>query len=239
MKSQPVINVLRRNYRLFHPVVPFDPTRDKLIALDFTERNHELTEELFNDTDLFSSYIGNKLKQFDAKYGIGGYGELRGVYNRSKIFDAEKPGDEPRRLHLGVDIWGKAGTPVHAFLGGMIHSFAFNNHYGDYGATMILLHQLDAISFYTLYGHISLKDIEKLVAGQYVNHGQIIAHFGEKEENGHWPPHLHFQVIQDLELNEGDYPGVCKYSERDKYLANCPDPDSILQLNRYLETKPV
>ena len=38
---------------------------------------------------------------------------------------------------------------------------------------MILLHQLDAISFYTLYGHISLKDIEKLVAGQYVNHGLI------------------------------------------------------------------
>ena len=239
MKSQPVINVLRRNYRLFHPVVPFDPTREKLIALDFTEKNQELTEELFNDTDLFSSYISNKLKQFNAKYGIGGYDELRGVYNRSKIFDAEKPGDEPRRLHLGVDIWGKAGIPVHAFLGGMIHSFAFNNHYGDYGATMILLHQLDGLSFYTLYGHICLKDIEKLVAGQYVNHGQIIAHFGEKEENGHWPPHLHFQVIQDLELNEGDYPGVCKYSEREKYLANCPDPDSILQLNRYLETKPV
>src|SRR4030095_6401506 len=121
----------------------------------------------------------------------------------------------------------------------MIHSFAFNNHYGDYGATMILLHQLDGLSFYTLCGHITLKDIERLVAGQYVNHGQIIAHFGEKEENGHWPPHLHFQVIQDLELNEGDYPGVCKYSEKAKYLANCPDPDSILQLNKYLATKPV
>src|SRR4030095_2692510 len=118
MKSQPVINVLRRNFRLFHPVVPFDPGREKLIGLDFTESNHELTEEIFNDTDLFTSYISDKLNKFNAKYGIGGYDELRGVYNRSKIFDAEKPGDEPRRLHLGVDIWGKAGTPVHAFLRG-------------------------------------------------------------------------------------------------------------------------
>ena len=54
-------------------------------------------------------------------------------------------------------------------------------------------------------------------------------------ENGHWPPHLHFQIILDMQLKEGDYPGVCKYSEREKYLANCPDPDLILQLNQYIK----
>jgi hypothetical protein len=35
-------------------------------------------------------------------------------------------------------------------------------------------------------------------------------------------------------IKEGDYPGVCKYSEREKYLENCPDPDLILQMNRYI-----
>ena len=58
--------------------------------------------------------------------------------------------------------------------------------------------------------------------------GQLIAHFGEPHENGHWPPHLHFQLIIDMEGNKGDYQGVCKFSERDKYLANCPDPGLIL-----------
>jgi murein DD-endopeptidase MepM/ murein hydrolase activator NlpD len=117
---------------------------------------------------------------------------------------------EPRRLHLGIDIWAETGTPVHAFMGGMVHSFAFNNNFGDYGATLILLHQLDGIAFYSLYGHISLNDINTIQAGEYVSRGEKIAHFGGPAENGNWPPHLHFQVIYDIELNKGDYPwGVC------------------------------
>ncbi|HYF31876.1 MAG TPA: peptidoglycan DD-metalloendopeptidase family protein [Chitinophagaceae bacterium] len=150
-----------------------------------------------------------------------------------KLYSLETP--EPRRLHLGIDVWGPAGTPIFAAMGGMIHSFAFNNHFGDYGATLILLHQLDGFPFYTLYGHLCLKDIEHVSTGQYVNRGQRIAHFGLPHENGHWPPHLHFQLILDLGLYDGDYPGVCKYSEREYYLNNCPDPDIILRMNRYLD----
>jgi murein DD-endopeptidase MepM/ murein hydrolase activator NlpD len=119
-------------------------------------------------------------------------------------------------------------------MGGMIHSYAFNNQFGDYGATLITSHQLDGVSFYTLYGHLSLRDIENISSGQYITRGETIGHFGEPPENGHWPPHLHFQIIIDLELREGDYPGVCRYSEREKYLSNCPDPDLILNMNRFL-----
>lgn len=143
---------------------------------------------------------------------------------------------EPRRLHLGTDIWGLAGTPIYAPLGGMIHSFAFNDNFGDYGATLILLHQLDGLPFYTLYGHLSLRDIAHISEGQYVNRGQEIAHFGPPQENGYWPPHLHFQIIYNIGLYDGDYPGVCRYSERERYLTNCPNPDVMLQLNRYIKS---
>ena len=51
------------------------------------------------------------------------------------------PDDEPRRLHLGVDIWADAGTPVYVPLDGRIHSFRDNNHFGDYGPTVILQHR--------------------------------------------------------------------------------------------------
>lgn len=230
-------NTIRKYQSTFHPVVQVDPAKDKLLLLDFTEKNTALTSDIISDTASFSAYIDRKLRAANCWLGIGGYNEHRTVYNRSQLFDASQPGEEPRRLHIGVDIWGPAGTPVYAFMGGMVHSFAFNDHYGDYGATMILLHQLDGLAFYTLYGHVSLQDIQKLSSGQYISIGQKIAHVGAPAENGHWPPHLHFQVILDMELKEGDYPGVCKYSEREKYLSNCPDPDLILQLMRYAKSE--
>jgi murein DD-endopeptidase MepM/ murein hydrolase activator NlpD len=228
-------NTIRKYQHTFHPVVLFDPAKDKLLPLDFTEKNTELGGDIIDDTDRFAAWIDNKLKAAHAVFGIGGYNEHRTVYNRSQLFDGARPGEEPRRLHIGIDIWGAADTPVHAFMGGMVHSLAFNDRYGDYGATLVLLHQLDGMPFYTLYGHVSLRDIQGLSSGQYVSIGQKIAHFGTPAENGHWPPHLHLQVILNMELKEGDYPGVCKYSEREKYLANCPDPDIILQLNRYIQ----
>jgi hypothetical protein len=54
-------------------------------------------------------------------------------------------------------------------------------------------------------------------------------------ENGNWPSHLHVQLIIDMEGWEGDYPGVCKFSEKERWLANCPDPDLMLNLNKYIQ----
>ncbi len=227
-------NIFTRNQASFFPVINFDPKKDKLLQLDFTQHNSELTSDIIENTSLFSAYINNKLRKAHCNLGIGGYGENRTVYSRSRMFDAINSFEEPRRLHLGTDIWAPAGTAVFAPIGGMVHGFAFNDHFGDYGATMILLHQLDGFPFYTLYGHISLRDISMLREGQYIIRGAEIAHFGEPHENGHWPPHLHFQIIFDIGVNEGDYPGVCKFSEREKYMNNCPDPDLILRMNRFI-----
>jgi peptidoglycan LD-endopeptidase LytH len=218
----------------FHPVVPFDAGREKLVAFDFTEQNKALTADIIDNTDKFCVYIEGQLKKANAKFGIGGYGEHRTIYNRSRVFDAPNPGEEPRRLHLGTDIWGEPGTPVYAFMDSTIHSFAFNDQYGDYGATLVLHHTLDGFGFYTLYGHLSLADVQSIKNGAVIKKGKCMAHFGKPHENGHWPPHLHFQVILHMEGKTGDYNGVCKYSEKEKYLAKCPDPDVILQLNQYI-----
>ena len=234
MLKHPVLySSLKKYQNTFHAVVPFDANKNKLIQLDFTSTNNELSNEILSDLNLFKNYINQKIKSSNALYGIGGYNEYRTIYSISEVFDAAKPGEEPRRLHLGTDIWGNAGTPVFAFMGGMVHSFAFNNVQGDYGATLRLLHQLDGIAFYSLYGHISLKDISNIKPGEYVVRGQEIAHIGEPTENGNWPPHLHFQLIHDIEMKKGDYPGVCAYSQKEKYLNNCPDPDLVLNMMQY------
>ena len=224
---------LLRNRHSFHPLVSFDPQQDKLIKLDFSAGQTEQDPAIFSSTEVFSKWVDDKLKENGAIYGVGGYGELRSIYGLSNVFDAAVEGEEPRRFHIGMDIWGKSGTPVFAPLGGMVHSFAFNDRKGDYGATIILLHQLDGIPFYSLYGHLSFRDLS-ISEGNYVNRGQEFAHFGDVHENGHWPPHLHLQLIFDIQMKQGDYPGVCKYSEREKYLANCPDPDFLANLNQFV-----
>lgn len=216
-----------------HPVVLFNPVTDRLLSLDFTERNPELAG-LLQDTQGFISWVNQKLKAAGARYGIGGYGEHRTVYSSSAVFDPELPGEEPRRLHLGTDIWGRPHTAVMAPLDGIVHSFGFHNRLGDYGATIILSHALDELHFYTLYGHLSLNSLKNLQEGEHIEAGQVFAEFGIPSENGQWPPHLHFQLICDLRGYKGDYPGVCKFSEKEQWLANSPDPDCLLRLNRYL-----
>ena len=119
---------------------------------------------------------------------------------------------------MGIDIWGAENTKIFAPLGGMVYGFAYNGEDGDYGATIILQHQLDMVSFYTLYGHLSLKDIAPLRKGMVITRGECFAHFGNVKENGNWPPHLHFQIIEDIGFHESDYPGVCRASEKEKYL---------------------
>lgn len=223
-------SVLEKNRQQFHSVVDFNKATDKLLSLDFTAANKELTTELIADTAIFSQYINNKLAAANATHGIGGYNEDRVLYQRSKHFD----GAAPRTVHLGIDIWAAADTKVYVPVGGTVHSFAFNNNFSDYGATIILQHQLDTIVFFTLYGHLSLRDITPLQKGKYISRGEVLAHFGPPAENGDWPPHLHFQIIDDIRLNEGDYPGVCTKSEREKYLSNCPDPDLVLNMMSYV-----
>ena len=115
-------------------------------------------------------------------------------------------------------------------LDGIVHSFAFNNNDSDYGATIILTHNLDGVGFHTLYGHLSLNSLKNLYEGQKVTSGEVIAEFGMRFENGNWPPHLHFQLIADMQGWKGDYPGVCRFSERMQWLTNCPDPNIILKM---------
>jgi murein DD-endopeptidase MepM/ murein hydrolase activator NlpD len=222
--------LLNRNSTGFHAVVPFDPAKDRLYLFDFTEHNTILNVDDIADTERFAAYINRTLREHGARYGFGGYGEHRTLYARSRHFDSDLA-VEPRRLHLGIDIWGPAGTKVMAPLDGIVHSFAFNNNDSDYGATLILTHQLGGVPFHTLYGHLSLNSLKNLYEGKNISGGEVIAEFGMRFENGNWPPHLHFQVIADMQGWKGDYPGVCKYSERRQWLDNCPDPDMILQLN--------
>jgi murein DD-endopeptidase MepM/ murein hydrolase activator NlpD len=233
MKKMELVQLLKAHAAEFVPVVPFDPAIDKLAHMDMTISNKKLSPEMLNDIHAFNEFITLELKIKSARYGIGGYAEHRTIYSGSPVFDAASPDDEPRRFHLGIDIWGQPLTPVITPINGIVHSFGNNDNFGDYGATIILVHNIEGTSFYTLYGHLSLNSIKNIREGDRFNKGDVLGEFGIPSENGHWPPHLHFQVINNIGAWQGDYPGVCKFSEREAWLANCPDPDLILQLEQF------
>lgn len=203
-----------------HPVVKFKEYE----TLDLSKRNLELAEVDLNDESSFTDYIFGLLKQSGKSTGIGGYGEERSLYSRSDLFE----GEEPRTIHLGIDVWSAAGTEVYAPIDGIVHSHANRNVHGDYGPVIILEHAVKDTIFYTLYGHLSISSLDELYIGKKFSGGDKLAKMGRYEENFHWPPHLHFQVIHDLQGFSGDFPGVAKQSERETYLSNCPDPSIFI-----------
>ncbi len=225
-QSQKLYNYLDSNPSKVSPIVDFDPQNDKLLEFDFTSNNKELKPQTVADTYQFSLWINDELSKQKARYGIGGYNEHRTLYARSSHFNTF---EEPRRLHLGTDIWGPAGTRVYAPLQGKVHSLKFNDNFGDYGATIVLEHNLDGLIVHSLYGHLNLASLHNLKIGQEIKPGQYFTQFGIPTENGHWPPHLHFQLIFDMGNFKGDYPGVCRFTQRDIFLQNCPDPMSVLK----------
>jgi len=157
----------------------------------------------------------------------GGYGEDRSTYTQP-LFAPE--GEEPRTVHLGIDIFAPAGADVFTPLSGRVHSSRINDNPGDYGPTIILEHDIPGGKFHTLYGHLARASLQGLKPGSAFMAGEPFAQLGTRRENGCWPPHLHFQVILDIGDKRGDYPGVAKRSERDHWLARCPDPRPLLGL---------
>jgi len=207
------------------PVIPFDLTGGNLIVFDFTEANRELAHLDINDVSGFTEYLFESISGAEIPVGIGRYDEDRVLYRHSPLFDGTA---ERRSVHLGIDLFVVEGTEVMTPLLGTVHSAADNAGLGNYGPTVILRHELEGIEFHTLYGHLSRRSIEELGPGARLEAGDPVGEVGDLQENGSWPPHLHFQIITDSVEGVVDYPGVAAPSDLDRYLELCPDPNLIL-----------
>ncbi len=223
-------------------LLPFDFQRDPYVILDFSASNPDLTPQArqpsghsrldLTNTPAFTDYVFGMLRAAGANVGVGGYNEHRVIYRRSEHFQLTPTGEpaEPREIHLGIDLWASAGTPIFAPLKGVVHSFQDNANFGDYGPTIILEHDIPAGKLYSLYGHLTRESLLGLHEGKALEAGEKIAEIGPYPENGDWPPHLHFQLITDMLGYRGDFPGVCSLADRQKFLAICPNPNVLLNI---------
>ncbi|MDA3866757.1 MAG: peptidoglycan DD-metalloendopeptidase family protein [Salinivirgaceae bacterium] len=194
---------------------------------DLSDNNRELDSVDLDNPDEFENWLRQKITESGKKIAIGGYGEDRVVYKRSKHFGQ---GADARSIHLGVDIWTDAHTEVLAPFDATVHSFRNNDNHGDYGGTIILEHTFNGLTFYTLYGHLSLQSLNHKSVGLPIKAGEAFATLGTPKENGGWPPHLHFQVICDMLDKKGDFFGVASPTNKAEMMELCPDPNLILKI---------
>lgn len=156
-------------------------------------------------------------------FAFGRYAEPRELYTSDSF--ASSATAENRTIHMGIDLFCAAGTPVNAPLDGVVELVANNDKELDYGPMMILRHSgTVGVSTFSLYGHLGAEILDSLQPGQRIAAGEQIASVGSPPTNGNWPPHLHFQLIDDLLGLGADFPGVARKSETDRWLSLSSSP---------------
>lgn len=210
------------------------------LRLDLSIGSPEVgTLDQVRDQARLDRILTDRMREAGTTLGIGRYDEARAFYTDDRFQVEGNDGPVWRTVHIGVDLWTPAGTPVLAPLPGVVHALRDNAGEGDYGPTIILRHDADGVPFFTLYGHLARQSLGELSVGQAVAAGDPIAHTGAMAENGGWSPHLHFQVITDLLGREGEFPGVARADQRAVWLSLSPDPNLILGLPGGVRAEPV
>lgn len=183
-----------------------------------------------SDAAAYGRWLEGRMRETGARYAIGLYGERRDCYTTEQFHSAAS--DEARSVHLGIDLFVPAGTPVQVPLAGRVLAVQDNDRPLDYGPTVIVEHQCGpgGAAFWTLYGHLSRETLTTVAPGELVQAGQAIGSVGSADVNGGWTPHLHFQVITDLLGETGNFNGAGEPGNMDVWRAICPDPNLVLGL---------
>lgn len=227
-KTPTLISLLKKSKDSFHHVLDLDfNQKENFLLLDFSNVS-SIWSEVKNPGEPaeLSAHLFSILNSAKAKVGVGKYLEERNIYQSDNYIEQS----DKRTIHLGIDLFVKAETPVYTPLDGVVHSFANRDIALDYGPVIILKHTLENIVFYTLYGHLSQSSLTNLYVGKVFGKGSVVGYIGSYPSNGNWPPHLHFQLITEMLDYTGDYPGVCSKSRKKLWSSLSPNPNLILNI---------
>ncbi|MBL72561.1 MAG: hypothetical protein CMB41_05345 [Euryarchaeota archaeon] len=166
-------------------------------------------------------------------FTVGRYDEVRPWMYSTPLFGGT------RNVHIGLDLGGPEGTPVHAFADGRIHAVGFEEADGGYGSTVVTVHDVSLPAhahhpwagstrrLWALHGHLARVDLERWKVGDSVAAGEVIGHLGGPHENGGWAPHVHLQLAVDAP--DGiDMEGVVTPEDREDALERHPDPRLVV-----------
>ncbi len=186
-------------------------------------------EQDFNNLDYFQYKINTLQGDHPNAIIAGGYLEPRPIYTSAAYDKIGNYGRESRTVHLGIDFWLPQQTPVHALFNGEVMIAVNDAGNKEYGGLVVLKHRVENFHFYTLYGHLSVESATRTRIGDLIKKGDCIAVLGNKNENGNWAPHLHFQVMLSILDYKVDFPGVTYNSQIDVWKGLCLDPNLLFK----------
>ncbi|UWQ49609.1 aminotransferase class III-fold pyridoxal phosphate-dependent enzyme [Leisingera caerulea] len=162
---------------------------------------------------------------------LGYYHEPRLIYTDAAFRKGPWKASNRRTMHLAIDAFATAGTPMFAPLRGEVFAAEYRDGHLDYGGVIILRHETpEGDPFYTLYGHLDPEFLNRLKPGSIVEKGEEFCRLGDPGQNGGWAPHVHFQLALTTEGIEADWPGVGDPDEMYLWQALCPNPAALLNL---------
>jgi 4-aminobutyrate aminotransferase-like enzyme/Ser/Thr protein kinase RdoA (MazF antagonist) len=134
---------LKKNARSFAQVLPYDLKREPLIVLDLgigSPLLHGNPKE--NEEPKLTKRINALMVEAGVKVAVGQYDEARYIYTSPAFQVGGGLTDETRTVHLGIDLFAEAGTPVRAPLAGRVVAFADNAAKQDYGPVVVMEHEV-------------------------------------------------------------------------------------------------
>jgi len=204
--------------------------KDKIKKIDLGVESKWLGHQSeFDNIPAFQFKIDQLQQTNPNRILAGGYLEIRPIYTSDAYRIKGNNADKYRTVHLGIDFWLPAQTPVHSLFDGKVVLAVNDAGYKEYGGLVILEHNFESQTFYTLYGHQSIESIEKLNPGDSIKKGACISRLGIPEENGNWASHLHFQIMFERLGLIDDFPGVCTPTEIDIWKSICPNPNLLFK----------
>ena len=214
------------------PVLGVDLRHEPTIVLDLSVDSPMIGgDESENAEPRLTARVFGAMRDAGVRVAVGRYNEPRLLYVAPAFAMGPRPTDQHRTIHIGLDLFAEAGTPVFAPLPGAVAAFADNCSVQDYGPVIVLRHSTDdGTEFFTLYGHLSRESLAGLKVGRTIAAGERFATLGTAAVNGGWTPHLHLQIITNLLGLDTDFPGVARPTERSVWCALCPDPNLIARV---------
>ena len=226
-----VVEWLQAHSRTAAPLTGHDLKTTPVLGLDFSAGSPLVSSHpAENDPEPLTRRVFELLADAGTTIGAGGYDEARLIY-AAPAFGEGAPTDERRTVHIGVDLTLSPGSPLYAPFDGVVHGFEDAAARLDYGPVIVLRHETgdnERLTFFTLYGHLSRESLNGLQVGRAIKAGERFASIGAPPENGDWWPHVHFQVITDMLEVPCNFNGVAPASQRNTWLALCPDPNLVL-----------
>ncbi|OCP15567.1 MULTISPECIES: aminotransferase class III-fold pyridoxal phosphate-dependent enzyme [unclassified Ensifer] len=220
---------LEQNAHHFSAIVKPSVAKPEVAVFDFSASGPEAAQWATLDARGAEARIVARIREQNADFGIGLYGEDRAIY-QGEAYETAIAG-ERRSIHLGVDIFAPALEPVHAPFAGKVAFLHDDAVAFGFGPTVLLEHATDTGDiFWTLYGHLSRDTIATLAIGQRIATGERFATLGATEENGNWAPHLHFQLVTDHLGLEGRMFGVGVRDQWQVWRDVSPDPSVVFGL---------